>query len=300
MGFRFIGLAIGVLLLVESVSALEMDQSVFDRDVQEMRFSVTTGGAGSEQLLALQESGAGGGSEYSYKSPGKAFLLSALVPGLGQYYYGSRVKPWLFFGADVAAWALYFTWQGDGNDLEDQFEAFQRSHWSREAYSDYLLGAYGAGDDDSVNATEVSHHLPDTETGQYFEMTGKYDQFSWGWDDAVRDGMTLEQWLEPTPPPREDLRVVGAGAVPASANRLVYLDLRNDANTKFDQARAMVMVAIANRLISGFEAYFTTKSRNRSAGVSDDREFSQLSFAASLKSYNAKRDTPFLTATYKF
>lgn len=297
MRSQWAAFVVGMVVLAGSSFAMDIQQSTFDQDLQQMRFSVAASQLSEEPLLQQDGGNSGGGKEYSRKSPAKAFLLSALVPGLGQYYYGSRVKPWLFFGADVAAWALYFKWNGDGNDLEDGFEAFQRAHWSRDDYREYLLEAYGAGDDDSIDAQEISHHLPETETGQYFEMTGKYDQFAWGWDDAIRNDMTLDEWL--LLDPGEELAIKGKQTAPYSANRLTYVDMRDDANKKFDQARAMIMVAIANRLISGFEAYFTTKSRNDKAGIPDE-EFSQLSLEASLKSYNTKRDTPFLTATYKF
>jgi hypothetical protein len=232
------------------------------------------------------------------KSPLKAFLLSMAVPGLGQYYYGSRIKPFLFFGAEVAVWALHIKWHGEGDDLTDAYEAFNRIHWSRDSYENkYLLWAYDVTDDDSVpNAPGITHHLPDEETQQYFEMTGKYNQFAWGWDDAVLDGRVLDDVAPPNEPPP---RIVSDSTTPYSARRLEYETMRDDANDKYNDANRMIIVSIVNRLISGFEAYLMTRSHN-SKIAERDREFVRLKVRAKLRSFNDKRDTPFVQFTYKF
>jgi hypothetical protein len=290
-------LSVSLLLIVATtVSAAETSLSTFDEAGIQLRYGSTAA------WMAQDESGSGVNElettkPYAYKSPGKAFALSVLVPGLGQYYYGSRVKPWLFFGAEVTAWVLYFKWDGDYNDLTTAFEQFQRTHWSRNDYTTYLQYAYdGATDDDSIDATEISHHLPDSETGQYFEMTGKYDQFAWGWDDALRDGEPLGSFATAG----DSLRIVNVATTPYSANRLTYVDMRKDANDKYDQARAMILVSLANRLISGFEAFLTTKRHNKHAAGRSDVEFSLVDLRASVRSYHSPSDTPFLTATVRF
>lgn len=228
------------------------------------------------------------------KSPGKAFALSLLVPGLGQYYNGSRIKPFVFLGVEVTAWAMYFKWHGDYEDITTSFENFQRAHWSRESYADYLQAAYGVRDDDSAIAVEVSHHLPDTETGQYFEMTGKYNQFAWGWDDATRDGLGLNDWLS-----NPDIAIVDQAHTPISARREAYLQMRKDANDKYDQAERMIIVSIVNHLISGFEAYIGAKRHNKQVGGGDS-EFSSIGLEASVRSLSLPNDTPYLTATVRF
>ena len=289
-------LSVSLLMIVATtVSAAETSLSTFDEAGLQLRYGSTAA------WMEVDASGAGTSEaatpkSYTYKSPGKAFALSVLMPGLGQYYYGSRVKPWLFFGAEVTAWVLYFKWDGDYNDLTTAFEQFQRAHWSRDDYRTYLESAYGFSDDDSIDATEISHHLPDSETGQYFEMTGKYGQFAWGWDDALRDGKPLDSFLTAG----DGLRIVGDSTTPYSARRLAYVDMRKEANDKYDQARAMILVSLANRLISGFEAFLTTKHHNKHAASRGGVEFSQVDIRASMRSYNSPSDTPFLTATVRF
>lgn len=240
-------------------------------------------------------------SQMNRKSPGKALVLSLVVPGLGQYYNGNRVKPWIFLGVEVTAWAMYLKWHGNYNDLTKDFENFQRAHWSRDAYADYLAAAYdGEGgefrDDDSISATEISHHLPDTETGQYFEMTGKYNQFAWGWDDATLNGEPLEALLGLG----AGLRITDQAHTPNSANRETYLQMRKDANDNYDRAESMIIVSIVNHLISGVEAYIGARRHNKQLAGAGQGDFSSLDLKASLRSCSAVHDTPFLTATVRF
>jgi hypothetical protein len=235
------------------------------------------------------------------KSPGKAFVLSMLVPGFGQYYNGNKVKAVAFLGIEATAWILQFKWHADGNKLTDKFVAFQEAHWSETRYGVYLEGVYGYSDDDSIVATEISHHLPDTKTQQYYEMTGKYDQFSWGWDDAMLNGHGYSYYAD-----------TGAFVaaindnVPLSPNRTQYETMRYDANKKFSNARKMIMLALGNRLVSALEAFISAKRSQISSSGSGDKkgkpEFSEKhwKFEGKLRSVYARYDTPWVKVTYGF
>jgi len=277
-------------------------QSALDLEAQKIRFPIASSAVSGDYTAAVLTAGSTGDFDQTpakRKSPIKAFLLSAAVPGLGQWYYGSRIKPFVFLGVEVTAWSMYFKWHGEGEDLTDAFEAFNRLHWSRYDYENrYLAWTYGETDDDSIVATEVSHHLPETETQQYFEMTGKYDQFAWGWDDAVLDGHTLDDYngTDNLPP-----RINGLpSTTPYSSRRLDYEQQRYDANSKFDRARKMIMVSIANRLASAMEAFLVTRHKNQSAGDGKSGFLSQVKVDARLKSYHERHDTPFVKFTYIF
>ena len=233
-----------------------------------------------------------------YKSPGKAFLLSLAVPGLGQYYYGSKVKAAAFLGIEATAWIFHASWHSKGQELTDEFQQFNQDHWYQDRYEDYLEVVYGSRDDDSISAQEVSHNLPDTRTQQYYEMTGKYDQFAWGWDDAILydsiayDSAT-QSWGSNTPP-----AIDSKSTSPFSARRNTYEIMRDNANKKFDNASKMIMVALANHAIAAVEAFIT--ARNKNGRVQKPGEFSNWKIKPTLKSYNSRRDTPYLKVTYKF
>lgn len=286
--FLFLGLAI-VAGSVKSNDKL----SVFDQAGLQLKYE--SAAAFTDQELGGFSADGAKSKQIGHKSPGKALVLSLVVPGLGQFYNGNRVKPWIFLGVEVTAWAMYLKWHGDYNDLTKDFETFQRAHWSRADYATYLNAAYGFSDDDSIIAPEISHHLPETETGQYFEMTGKYDQFAWGWDDATRDGLTLEESLD-----RPDLAMTVAERVPNSTNRATYLKMRKDANDSYDRAERMIIVSIVNHLISGVEAYIGARKHNKGLAGEGEGDFSSLDLRASVRSFSAVNDTPFLTATVRF
>lgn len=277
--------------------------SVFDQEQIRIKYNMASGPYQKNHTFALSDEFASDeapafDAKRGYKSPAKAFVLSLVVPGLGQYYYGSRVKPFVFLGAEVAAWIFHVKYHNQGDDITAEFEAFNRAHWSRDDYEQkYLLWVYGVTDDEDlpVGTRGITHYLPNELTQQYYEMTGKYDQFAWGWDDAEMDGRDLDSYSASDPPDT----VIGDATAPYSANRLHYEEMRNDANNAYDKATRMIYVSMVNRLISAFEALFATKKHNREVKREND-EFSRFKVSAKLKSYYAKRDTPFITVTYKF
>jgi hypothetical protein len=287
-----------MLATVSLAADMDVTPTLFEQEKLKLRFATTT--ASYDASWAAFNDGfsddADDGEGVRKKSPFKAFLLSAILPGAGQWYYGSRVKPFLFAGVEATSWVLYATWNKDGDDATDAYEAFNRAHWSREVYEQqYLLYAYGVTDDHLIDAAEISHHLPETQTQQYFEMTGKYDQFAWGWDDAVRNDSTIDDFGPGSP----QLRIIREEDAPFSARRLVYEDMRDDANNKYDKARRMIAVSIINRLVSSLEAYFVTKHINSRRG--DGRKpYTRVKVRTQLRSYNEALDTPYLNFAYKF
>lgn len=269
---------------------------VLEREILSSRYS------GTAATLLLQDqfspSPAGASSAAGTKSPAVAFALSLAVPGAGQWYGGSRgVKPFLFLGIDVAAWVLHFKYQGDGDDRTRVYELYRQAHWRPEDYEAYLQLAYNTTNDDSLKATGTrgfTHSLPsDTNDQQYYEQVGKYNQFAWGWDDAVLSVngsdyvlATLNQ-LNPVP-------LIG-DAVPRSSNRTTYETLRNDANKTYDKATNMIYVSLGNRLISAFEAMLSARARNKRLKGGGDGTLSSVTISPRFRSIHSFGDTPYVT-----
>jgi len=294
------GTYIILALVAGNASGTHVQPSVFDRGLQEIRQHYSVSAFGDEDD-SLRAGNVGVNADFEKrsalksKSPAKAFVLSLLVPGCGQYYYGSRTKPFLFLGAEITAWALHIKWHNEGEDKTDEFEAYANAYWEEDRYSHYLLNAYEVIDDDSLatGTPGMTHRLPDTTTQQYYEMIGKYDQFSWGWVDAYADGIpshTLEAGYD-------NRRITEV--VPYSSHRITYASMREDANNAFDRANWMIVVSITNRMISAFEAYFVTRSMARHA-QDEGRQIGRLKMKAELRSYSAAYDTPFLNVSYRF
>ena len=265
----------------------QLPVSQFDIDLAQLRLDNSVF---AQKLLQTQtDNGATVGQTGPKRlSPGKAFVMSLVVPGLGQFYNGSKVKAAGFLALDVTSWLMHFKYRSDGNDLTDKFNAFADQYWAQGRYEEYLSKAYnGKTDDDSITATEVSHHLPDTKTQQYYEMIGKYDQFSWGWDDASLNDSSINQFTIMFP--------AVASNIPYSAHRLEYEIMRENANNKFDASDKWMIVSLANHIISAFDALISARRHNNNAGGG---EFGRLKIRADLRSFASRHDTPYLRCSY--
>ncbi len=178
------------------------------------------------------------------KSLKRAFLYSLLIPGTGEFYAGSKIKAVAFFGLDVALWALYFNYHGKGTDKESEYRQYADLHWSEEDYTQWLYDEYGITSDTQPYYVDpltgersyFSHHLPSSKTGQYYEMIGKYEQFSYGWDDYME---------------------------PSSADREAYLNMRHDANDLLNKATYSAMFSLANHFLSAFDAAISVRRYNK-------------------------------------
>lgn len=173
------------------------------------------------------------GSFSTKKSPAKALLLSAVLPGAGEFYTGSIIKGILFLGLEVGAWTGYYIYYNKGKDKEDEYKAFADRHWD---YFRWIASGDTAG----------THHIPLDERGNpiknddYYEMIGKYEQFLLGWDD----------WT-----------LVNSDTV--SARRLHYMDMRHKSNIYLKRALLGVSIAMANHVLSALDAAWSASRYNR-------------------------------------
>lgn len=178
-----------------------------------------------------------------WKSPRKALLLSAVVPGLGEFYAGSKWKTPIFLGAEVAGFVMYFTNTKKGDEKTDEFEAFADAHWSEQEYWEAVAREAGLDPNDidalrEYEAQHFSHSLHREKDQQYYEMIGKYDQFNAGWDDTD------------THRGRD------------SKHRLEYEDMRAEANSFYKKATTGVTIVMVNHVLSAIDAAWTTVYHN--------------------------------------
>jgi hypothetical protein len=194
--------------------------------------------------------------EFHSKSPSKAFLMSLIVPGAGQYYNGSKIKAGSFLGVDALLWAGYLIYHGKGVTREKDYKAFADLH--------YLAGDFFRwwdGLDTSVTNVFSHRIYPDPndtinhgaiKTREYYENIGKYDQFQVGWDDIGTN----------FPPPGTPGGNPNSGYT--SPHRGTYLNMRKQSNDYFSNAKTLAMVSIGNHLVSAFEAAIGARRFNRS------------------------------------
>lgn len=222
------------------------------------------------------------------KSSKRAFLLSALVPGLGEWYAGSKKRGLIFFGAEAALVGMWVAWTGKGNDLEEEFRAVADEHWDPEEYIAWRESTIS-------NNSSITHALPcssevrdvyilarrewkdqqqtsglgsaafggcaPSQIQQYYELLGKYDQFVAGWDDLKRvrhDGSI-----------GNDAEYTEVDSVENfhSERRLRYEDQRDESNRFLKRASTISGVILINHVISAIDA--ARVARARAAGADE-------------------------------
>jgi hypothetical protein len=205
----------------------------------------------------------------SYRSSSKAFLYSMVIPGSGQLYNHSTIKAGLFMAVEVVSWVDWLINQRKGKKQTNDNDNFADSNWSAERYTNWLIETYGITSD--ADSAIFTHHLPETKTQQYYEMIGKYDQFRYGWSDTDY--------------------LVGKDSSLLSKQ---YMNDRFTANNYFTKAKTGAIIAIANHLLSAFDAALSAKRFNKKQDT-----FSELTLRARVVRYEG-RQIPKLTLSYTF
>lgn len=211
--------------------------------------------------------------EPEIKKPGKALVLSAMIPGLGEIYAGSKWKAAFFFAVEVTAWTGTAVYNAEGKDKETQFKNFADQKWNKDRYWNWLMELE---DDQSINEWAVflesrgnpstwnhdlyndfedslglTHNLPDTKTQQYYEMIGKYMvQFGAGWDDADPDDFAIEGTIYYWP-------------LGTTNNSEYYMNVRGKSNDALTISSMFVQIVMLNHVASALDAAFTVRLKNR-------------------------------------
>jgi len=209
--------------------------------------------------------------ESDKKSPVLAGVMSAVIPGSGEFYVGDYIKAALFFAVDAALISTAIIYNNKGDTKEAEFKAFADEHWSVVKYADYLIEHKDAIDvpDDAeipINRdsnlppweqiedwsalnyaeTPFSHHLPPHGDQQYYEEIGKYNQYSSGWDEfnpLVDDFRDVPQIMKD------------------------YAKMRGDANSAYNTASKLVIGVYINHLLSVIDAVWSAHRYNDNLAV---------------------------------
>lgn len=201
----------------------------------------------------------------NHKSPWLAAGLSLAIPGAGEFYSESYLRSGLFFAAEVAAWVVAYVYDKKGDRQTDLFQAFADDHWSVVEYANWLvrkgysirieqdpnLRPWLRVNWDDLNRAEgqvqgFSHRLPPYGDQQYYEVIGKYVQYSPGW------------W-EDFDPSSPELR--------GSPRFYNYAGMRKKANDFYDVANISLSIIVVNHVLSAIDAYLATKSYNNRIGA---------------------------------
>jgi hypothetical protein len=208
------------------------------------------------------------------KKPGRALMYSVAIPGTGELYVGAKKRAIGFLAVEAVAWTWYLTQRSSGKNKEDEYMDFADMKWKEYAYLDWYShweDWYNArrGDNDPDFDKQFTHHLPDSKDDDYYEMIGKYDQFSYGWignpqnylpgDFAPNDsllGYTFEQTT---------YHICRGVDATATTNRDDYMTTRDDANKLLKRAGWGISAALFNHVISAVDAALAAKAYNKRA-----------------------------------
>jgi hypothetical protein len=163
------------------------------------------------------------------KSKGKAFLLSALLPGLGERYVGYRKKSEVFMAAEVVLWLSYAGFNKYGDWRKQDYQVFAATYAGANIAGksdNYFtnLGRY-----DNINDYNAAQ-LRDRNLPKYYRDV---DCYYWQWD--------------------------------SEANRLKYKEIRRAAKRADNRATFALGAILANHLVSAIDAVWSAHKANKAA-----------------------------------
>ena len=245
-------------------------------------FSTAPGGkfehSATSNLLSFPETE---GSEHKQKSPWLAGALSLAVPGAGEVYTENYLKGAVFFTIEAASWITAYVYNKKGDQQTQLFQDYANAHWSASRYALWLKDhldqisqrnnvstpnwdpsvfrnsstdcgpPFPCVNWDRLNKMEqdslgLGHALPYWGDQQYYELIGKYAEFSKGWDSQIGD--ETPYW----------------DAFSANKQFNDYREMFNQADKYYSTAGTWVSVAIANHILSALDAYWSATRYNSS------------------------------------
>jgi hypothetical protein len=233
------------------------------------------------------------------KSPVIGGLLSAVVPGAGQYYSKNYLKTAIFIAAEAGLWVLYAVFQGKGNDQTTVYQNYANGNWDIKKYASWLIkegfpqsGNIPNPNDPNVNlsilrdkinlceqASGFSHQLPPQGDQQYYEVIGKYQTYVSGWSSADFNAITKNNY--------------GTIHLQQVSD---YMDSRQSANAYYNKGTTTLMVVLLNHVVSAIDGVLTVNSYNNKYVLKGSVSF------APIYSYKLDRAvvTPFANVSFTF
>ncbi len=221
------------------------------------------------------------------KSVVLAGVLSAVLPGSGEFYSEEYTKSAIFLGIEATAIILGLIYDKKGNDQTDLFQGFANQHWSAERYAKWtvvharsinpnvstaLLDVFDTNGKviwNKLNSLETaigqstnyySHRLAYYGDQQYYEMIGKYPQFNPGWEDFGDENTPFQYGDKLTD------------------KFYYYSGERAKANDFYNIASKAVLVIFTNHVISMFDAIWSAASFNKNLQINVSLQKEQIGF----------------------
>ncbi len=202
-------------------------------------------------------------------------LFSFIVPGAGEFYAGDYLKAAIFVAVEAAAITTAVVWNNKGDKQTRFFQDYANQHWSVRKYAWWTAKnlatlAPGMSQADitkyqnefptetspvnwsQMNQMEVAigsdpgaegytHQLPPFGEQQYYELIGKYPQYSHGWDTSN--------------PTDKDYHIL-------TSQFLWYADQRGEANHLYSIGSTAVIFVYINHFLSAIDGVWSVDKYN--------------------------------------
>ncbi len=219
------------------------------------------------------------------RSPLIAGVLSGILPGAGEIYSHQYLKGGIFILVEAASIATALIYARKGNNQTVSFQNYANQNWSVAKYAAWSL-QHAADINPNVNPSSYnvfpgvdwtkfnsntnwnqyngvvvrselnrlesdlsggySHQLAEYGTQDFYEIIGKYPQFSHGWSTANFNDT--------------DFHIL-------TNQLLLYAHARGLANSYYTTGNTAVLVLIANHFLSIFDAIWSANTYNKSLAV---------------------------------
>ncbi|HVO74018.1 MAG TPA: DUF5683 domain-containing protein [Ignavibacteriaceae bacterium] len=205
------------------------------------------------------------------KSPFLAGLFSIIIPGAGELYNGEYWKAGVFVALEAAVITTAVIYENKGDDKTNEFQRYADDYknpdhnWSVVRYAQYVINTNLQGIDPGIiisndeslppwqrvnwvllNQYENgTHKLPLHGEQQYYELIGKYPQFTPGWND-FQDGQSILNY-----PP----------------NFKTYSAMRGKANDYYNVSDKAVIGIYINHFLSTLDAVWSAIQFNKDLAV---------------------------------
>jgi len=208
------------------------------------------------------------------KSPMLSGFLSLLIPGGGEFYTGNYLKAGIFAAIEAIVVTTAVVYNNKGDDQTASFEAFANNNWSVKRYAQWtinnskninpsvdpnnfnIIKTNGNVDFAELNRLEAAlgglggvgytHKLPPFGDQQYYELIGKYPQYSHGWNDANQNDT--------------DFHIL-------SPNFLFYSNERGLANDYYNISDRAVIGIYINHFLSAIDAVWSATKFNKNLSL---------------------------------
>ena len=243
LSFRFVLLAIVSLAAVLAAPPAALSLTIDESAQAAIAF------AADETMADGSDSESARSAAYEERSASKAFLLSMLLPGLGQYYCGRTDRALGFFVGEAGLWTTYAVFKIQGNTREEDYV-----EWAKE-FSGAKIDGY---DRDEEFYQTISRYLSSDEYNFEIKLLARLiypgdtqevrdQQLAYIEENSVRGEDT---WGWASPEKRNDFRVIRHGSVEA------------DRRAEWTLGALLLL-----RVLSGIDAVRVAHAENREHGA---------------------------------